>query len=219
MKALILTITTTCFAASWAMGAVIYNEDFTDQDGKGKVGTAAVDTSGVDWTVDVSNGDFTASDDFFSVNNGIFEAQDVDAQISSLVSWSSPTFSITGLTDLSFSFDAFANGDFEAADDRYLVEFLIDGNPETLFDATVDETVAGDPMFFGSTQLTDTLANFSSDITGTGSNGQVRISIGNNAGTELQGFDNLQVSAIPETSTTLPLAALCAAGLVARRRK
>jgi len=194
---------------------VLYSETFTSQDGKGKFGTDPVDTTGVDWAVDVSNGEFTAESDFFGVNSGVFEAQDVDAQGTDLVVWTSPSFNIQGYSSLEFSFDAFAAGDFEADTDNFIVTFTIDGSTsEDLFTATVDEAAPGDPMFFGSTELTDSLANFEESILGTGTSAQISIFIGNNAGSELQGFDNLSVTGVPEPSAALLLVAALAGTLL-----
>ncbi|MCG2590190.1 lamin tail domain-containing protein [Rhodohalobacter sulfatireducens] len=170
----------------------IYSDSFTGENGKGKIGTDPVDFSGVDWSVDVSDGDFTASSDFFAVQSGVFEAQDVDGTIT----WTSETFDISSYSSLDFSFDAGADGDFESGEDVFNVEIIVDGGtPETLFNATVDENLQGDPMFFGSTQLSNSLQSFNTSITGTGTNAEIRITVNNNAGSELYRFDNLEVSA------------------------
>lgn len=209
-----------------AGAATLYSEDFTGQDDKGVIGTGSstpptTDLSGVDWTLDTSNGEYTASSDYFAVVSGVMESQDNDSQgdtMAAIDQWLSPSFSISGYENLSFSFDAGADGDFEADSDDFIVQVIIDGSStQTLFDATVDEAVTDDPMFFGATQL-GALANFTAGIAGTGSTAQVVIGIGNNAGSESQFFDNLEVTGtlIPEPAS---MALLAAGGLLIAGRQ
>ncbi|MDZ7775743.1 MAG: hypothetical protein U5L09_09190 [Bacteroidales bacterium] len=108
------------------------------------------DVTDVDWSIDVSKGDFSNNDDFFAVQSGIFEAQDVDGD----VTWTSETFDITNYNSLEFSFDALANGDFESSGDIFKIECYIDDAAQILFEGVVDEGIDGDPMFFGDTELT-----------------------------------------------------------------
>lgn len=177
----------------------VYSDDFTSEDNKGQIGSNS-DLSGVDWSLDISDGSFENNDDFYAVKNGVFEAQDVDGN----VIWTSESFNISGYNNLEFSFDAGAEGDFEASGDIFNVEIIIDnGTPETLFSGSVHEDISGDPMFFGSTQLTNSLQNFTTGITGSGTNAVIRITVNNNAGGELYRFDNLSVkesSVKPEPS-------------------
>ncbi len=193
-----LTISLSIFGAAEGQ-TTVYSDDFTGEDGKGQIGSTS-DLSGVDWSLDVSDGSFENTDDFYAVKNGVFEAQDVDGN----VIWTSESFSISGYSNLEFSFDAGAEGDFEASGDIFDVEIIIDdGTPETLFSGSVHEDVTGDPMFFGSTQLTNSLQNFTTGITGSGTNAVIRITVNNNAGSEIYRFDNLSVvesSVQPEPS-------------------
>ena len=171
----------------------IYSDNFTGENNKGQIG-ATSDLSGVDWNLDVSSGSFSDSNDFFAVQSGVFEAQDIDGE----VIWTSESFGISGYSNLEFSFDAGAAGDFEASGDIFNVEIIIDGGTtETLFSGTVNEDVSGDPMFFGSTKLTNSLKNFTTGIIGSGTNGQIRITVNNNSGSELYRFDNLSVIESP----------------------
>jgi hypothetical protein len=188
-KFIFLTLFSMSATVGWGQ-TTLYSDDFTGEDNKGKIGTSAVDTAGVAWGIDVSDGEFTASSDYFAVQTGVFEAQDVDGN----VIWASEVFSITGAASLNFSFDALADGDFEAGSDIFDVEILIDGAPQVLFSGTVDEAAPGDPMFFGPTELTATLQNFSTSIPGSGIEAYIRITANNNAGTELYGWDNLEVT-------------------------
>jgi hypothetical protein len=165
----------------------IYSDDFTGEDDKGNVG-GTTDLTGVDWSIDTSDGSFTASSDYFAVQSGVFEAQDVDGD----VTWTSESINISGYTDLEFSIDLGADGDFEASGDVFKVEIVIDsGTPDSLIEAVVDEGVSGDPMFVGATQLSSTLATFTNTSLGTGSSAVIKVTANNNAGSELYRFDNL----------------------------
>ena len=188
-----LFITSFYFNNSVEGQTTIYSDNFTGENNKGQIG-ATSDLSGVDWNLDVSSGSFSDSNDFFAVQSGVFEAQDIDGE----VIWTSESFGISGYSNLEFSFDAGAAGDFEASGDIFNVEIIIDGGTtETLFSGTVNEDVSGDPMFFGSTKLTNSLKNFTTGIIGSGTNGQIRITVNNNSGSELYRFDNLSVIESP----------------------
>jgi hypothetical protein len=169
--------------SSWGQ-IQVYQEDFTGQNDKGQIG-GTTDVSGVNWNIDVANGDFSDMNDFFAVQNEVFEAQDVDGT----VTWSSQSFSIANFTSLSFSFDAKADGDFEAGTDIFKVDIIVDGAMENLYTGTVD----GDPFYFDNIELMPALQNFSKNIISTGNNAKIVISVNINPGTELVGFDNLVV--------------------------
>lgn len=169
----------------------IYSDDFTGEDNKGKIGSTN-DVTGVDWTINVSAGDFSDENDLFAVQSGIFEVQDVDGTCS----WKSETFSISGYTSLEFSFDALADGDFESSGpaDVFDVEIYIDGTSESIYSGSVHEEEEGDPMYFGSTELTSSLNSFTKSISATGDNAYIKITANNNAGSELFGWDNLEIT-------------------------
>jgi hypothetical protein len=176
----------------------IWSEDFTGQDGKGQIGTTQ-DLSGVEWTIDVSGGTFSDPDDFFAVNSGVFEGQDVDGT----VYWQSNLLNISNYSSLQISIDVFASGDFEASGDIFDIELYIDDIAQTIFTGIVEEEVPGDPFFFGETQLTSSLQTFTKNISGTGTEAYVKISINNNAGTETVGWDNLVLQGISAGTNTL----------------
>lgn len=223
MKIIALTFIAAAGLAAGAQGqTVLYSEDFTGEDGKGKIGTAAVDTVGVDWTIDVSNGDYDASDDYLAVGedtSGVFSVQDNDAQGTDLDSWISPTFNISGFTALEFSFDAYADGDFEATSDQFNVVFLLDSVEQSLITSSVDEAATDDPMSLNGVNASGTTLNpFTASISGTGSIGQIRIDLGNNAGNELYAFDNISITGVPEPGTAV-LLGLGLFSMVAMRRR
>jgi hypothetical protein len=193
MKQVIYLVLLTLFVSRLIMGqTTIYSDDFNGEDDKGQIGKS-IDLTGVDWNITVNSVNFVNNEDFFAVQSGVFEAQDVGAT----AIWESEEFSISGYNNLQFSFDAKADGDFEASSDVFDVEIIIDGSNTTLFSATVDENVDGDPMVFGTTELSASLKSFSKDISQTGTNAKIKITIDNNAGAELIGFDNLSVTEEP----------------------
>ncbi|MDZ7719034.1 MAG: hypothetical protein U5K72_09485 [Balneolaceae bacterium] len=84
------------FLGSASGQTTLINDDFdSGENGKGQIGST-LDLTGVDWNVDVSNGEFSDNDDFFAVKNKIFEAQDVGGD----VIWESESFSISGYTNI-----------------------------------------------------------------------------------------------------------------------
>lgn len=195
LHAILLLVLT---AASLQAQTTLHSDDFTGENDKGKDGTGAVDVSGVDWTVDVSSGSFSATSDWFKVNSGLFEGRDIDGPCI----WESETFSISGFTGLELIIDAGASGDFESGD-AFDVEIVIDGTPELLLSADCDYGPPGDPCQFAPTQLTGSLQTFTEAITGTGTNAFVRVTMKNNAGSEYFRFDNVEVTGVSGASCTL----------------
>ena len=79
------------------------------------------------WSVTGNAAGLSASDDFFRVNSGQLEGQDIDAELCFL----SEVIDITGLTAVDFSVDISETGDLEVAD--YVdVSYIIDGGVTTL---------------------------------------------------------------------------------------
>ncbi len=181
---------------SIVVNAQIYTENFTNQENKGIVGvgteiTPITDVSDVTWSIDTSDGAFTASTDYFAVKNGVFSTRDVDGD----VTWQSPSIDITNYTLLDLTFDVGASGDFESSSDVFKIEFVVDGTAETLIEGIVDEATPGDPFTFENTILSSTLQNFSKSITSTGTTGYVKISCSTNSDVEYLYFDNIVLTA------------------------
>lgn len=83
----------------------LYQEDFSSNDGKGQDGTT-LDTTGVsNWSIDISNGSFGNSGDWFKVINGYFESEDTDASSASSVYWYSKSTYCSGLSNVTVSVD------------------------------------------------------------------------------------------------------------------
>ncbi|MGJ8697755.1 MAG: PEP-CTERM sorting domain-containing protein [Verrucomicrobiaceae bacterium] len=199
-KAMILSLP--LFAVTTATGAVIYSEDFTGQQGKGAVGpTPTIDVSGVDWSIDVSGANLTATSDFFEVRSDeSFTGRDLDGP----AIWSSPVITTIPGDILDFSLLAAGSAaiEFEEADD-YVITYLVDGVPTALTDLIpADDTFnAGTISEIGITA---------------GSSFQLQVLMNMNAGAEILSFDDIVVNAIPEPSS---IALLGLAGLSILRRR
>ena len=92
----------------------LYSETFTGQNGKGAsrgiFGGTNTDTSGVNWTIDISNTSldgigFFGNGDYFFVANEIFQSKDTDGN----AFWFSPSIPISGYTNVSFSLNAISH--------------------------------------------------------------------------------------------------------------
>lgn len=199
-------------------GQLVYSEDFTGQDGKGWVGGAPAtsDFTGVTWDITGDTTGLTATSDFFVVNSGILEAQDLDATLV----WESGSFTMSGQTQFDFSIDLAATGDFESSGDILSVDYAIDGGSlVNIFTGVVDEAVTDDPFFIGTTELTGSLQTFATTLNTTaGTNMEIFVQFNNNAGAEIQSIDNVSVTAIPEPSSAM-LILLGMAGLTFFRRR
>ncbi|QNM84274.1 T9SS type A sorting domain-containing protein [Polaribacter pectinis] len=164
----------------------IYSENFTGQNDKGAVGPApTTDLVGVDWTIDVSSAALTASTDWFKVTSEVFEARDIDGD----AIWMSPSINITGFTGVSFSLSAAESGTMEAAD-IFNTEYRIDGGAWTAADT--NGTLNDD--FTSATVSQAGLA---------GSTLEIRVTMNNNSGTELQRLDDVLVQGTASTAPTV----------------
>jgi hypothetical protein len=198
MKRFLLSIgMSLCFLGT-SFGQVSLNSDqFTGENNKGYDGSSTLDVSGVDWTITGDASGVTASTDYFAVKSEQMEIRDIDGTLT----WESESFSISNYSSLKLSIDLGANGDFESSGDIFTIGYILDGGSKTaLLTGVVDEAAAGDPMTINSTELSSTLATFTADISGTGSNLKIYVEANNNAGTEYYYFDNVVVEGMPDAT-------------------
>ncbi len=189
-----------------ANAAVVYTADFSNisHDEKGGIGPSnQVDTSGVDWTIDISSATLSAVDDFFKVNNQQFEGQDIDGE----AIWLSPVINISSFTNINLSVEFNEAGTAESSD-FLKASYKLDGGTETFFDTNgqnIDD--------FTSVTATHSGLN--------GSSVQVIIRASNNAATELHSFDNVLVegTAIPEVSNISLIIGLFSLVILSCRKK
>ncbi len=158
----------------------LYSENFTAQNGKGAIGVDAtnppiIDLSGVTWNIDISSSSLIAVDDWFSVQNEIFEARDVDGESI----WMSPNIPITGYTNIYLTLDASESGTAEIADYIH-TQYRIDGG--VWIDADINGYLSGE----------FTNASVSSNIS-IGTNLELRVLFNNTAGAEYHRIDNILV--------------------------
>lgn len=206
---LLATVALVCGAAPNTMAATLYFEDFTNQEGKGATGPGGanptIDLAGItQYSIDVSAGNFDSNQDWFRVENGEFEARDVDG----LVFWQTSVISVANFTNLQLTLDAFERGTQEA-DDRLRVEASVDGGAFSLLGQVNDDfTVSA--LSFG---IVD------------GTSLQIRIGVDNDANNERLEFDNVLligdevVSPVPEPLTLLGSAVAVAMGAVFKRQR
>lgn len=116
-------------------------------------------------------------------------------------------FDITGATDLVFSADFAAMGDFEIANDINTISASIDGSPEELLiELVVDEDATqtytfedggtndeNDPMTIQGVLLDNSFQNFSAPITGTGNTLTITMFFTGNGGNELIAINNILI--------------------------
>ena len=101
----------------------IYSEDFEGQFGKGVDGDNLNDTTGVDWSIDITDANLEDQYDYFKVTNqqsGLqrFKARDLNG----VAIWESPTISIGDFENVRFSIKINASPDPE--DGQTLTDFV-----------------------------------------------------------------------------------------------
>ena len=158
-------------------------------------GVENVDTTGVDWTVDLSGVDLAndASDDWFRVENGVFEGRDLDGD----AVWISPLIDISSHSDVAFEVDVSEDGNHESTDTLH-VSYTTDGGSTTT-DLT-DWNGLGD----GSHSLVDDWT--SETITATGLSGtdfQLEVEMRNNANSERLRLEQAKVTGVAEPQTEI----------------
>ncbi|MEM6312497.1 MAG: hypothetical protein AAF743_00300 [Planctomycetota bacterium] len=175
---------------------VLYSENFDAQEGKGATGDSSgaigsmlppvIDLDGVDWTIDVSNAVLRGGNDYFRVNNGVFEGRDLDG----IAIWFSarvPTL-LGQLIEVSVDYDW--NNASVGVDEKFVISLSTDGGLTYVPLVSSTDPVA---MLPGTARMT---------AVGTGDSFYVRIAANNNTGSDVFAFDNVTLTAIPE-----PLAA------------
>lgn len=214
---------------------VLYQEDFAGEEGKGRIGNTT-DLTGVSWTIDTSNGIFADDNDYFAVvaasGNPFFQARDVDADYTDgekLVTWTSPEIALGSLgnQNLLFQFQAAAEGTFEPRDqtggDVFDVSLQLSGGDSgTSTHSLFTSSVESGGLHFGDQALSPELQPFSRTIgrsaLGSSTTAHLLIGMTNHADNELQSFDNLSVTAIPEPTASGTLAGALALGMVLYHR-
>lgn len=122
-------------------------------------------------------------------------------------------FDIAGATDLQFSADFAAMGDFEVTNDIFTISASIDGGAsETLIAIVVDEEATltytfedgstadeNDPLTIDGTFLNNSFQNFSASISGTGNELTLTLDFANNGGNELLAINNILIESSMDT--------------------
>jgi len=178
----------------------IYIEDFTGQSGKGAVGpgggSPTIDLSDVDWTIDVSNVNLTATNDYFRVvtvgGNELLEGRDLDTN----ATWFSPVIDISNYTNVGFTINVTeSNGtgtnNLENSD-IVLTEYRIDSGTWTT--ASTNGSISNDY---------DLTVTSQSGLTG--STLEIRVTMTNNNGNERQRIDDVEVTGTPDCNLTYSL--------------
>ncbi|MCI5083324.1 MAG: T9SS type A sorting domain-containing protein [Saprospiraceae bacterium] len=183
LKKLFVLMGLLCLCLSANTQTIIYLEDFTGQNGKGAVGPGnSIDVTDVDWTVNIDDANLTASSDYFRVENGVFEARDIDGTQGNNGSgngavWISPSINITGFSDVTIEIDVDESGTFED-EDFIRASYQLDGGAVISFGEAINDFNA----------QTFSVSGLS------GSNLVIYVEVDNNAGGEYHQFDNVQVS-------------------------
>jgi len=168
------------------------------------------------------------TDNYFMSTDTVNNAPNSGTQVAT---W---TFDVSGLSDLSFSVDMGAMGDFEAAD-QFNWTYSLDGSPEaSLFSITFDGAGSAnytlgdanvvdlnDPLQVDGVNLLNGLTTqTSSAVIGAGSSLLITLTSITDGGSEGYVADNLVVSgtAVPEPTTCI-LAIVGMAALATRRRR
>lgn len=147
------------------------------------------------WSIDVSDADLGASDDYFSVqgvsSNNVLEAQDTDGE----VRWKTQSIDISGASSVGFTIDVREDGDLEDADYAD-VEYSTDGGSS--FTTVTNWNGQGTDTH----TLTGNWTSATVAKSGlSGSSLVLRVRADNNAGTENIRFDNVEVTSAPAEPT------------------
>lgn len=226
-KTALLALMATFVLAGTTNAATLYQENFDGQDGQGAIG-ANVDTSAVDWSLDLGAANLFNGSDYAAVEDARFAFQDTNAGCSTstcpergavpaIPTWMSPVISIAGYTNLMLGLDYGGASNFEFdgginEEDDFIVSVLIDSVETVVLDA-----------------ITQDIASFSDVLNAAlnmGSQLQIKVAANTYAGSEKIWFDNVTVTGDMAVVTPVPLPAsalLLGAGLAGfaglRRRK
>lgn len=161
----------------------IWTESFTNQEGKGATGSSEDMTGITTWTINVDDSNWENNNDWFRVQNEVFEGRDLDHA----VTWTSSSIDISAYQNVEFSLDVTEAGNLEDAD--YVdIYYSVDGGS---FTRIPNWNGLGD----GSHTLhNDFAAQTIDQAIGTAASLQIRVIMRNNAGNEYYRFDNVLVT-------------------------
>ncbi len=169
--------------AIWGQ-TILYQEDFSGQNNLGAVGHSSgqpiLNLGSATWTLDLSQANLSASDDWFQVQNETFEGRDLDGE----ARWLSPAINISTYPAVGFSIQVEEIGNHESSD--YLItEYRIDG--QNWLQASINGSLNDD---FGSLEV--------SQFGISGNLLEIRIRAMNNAANEYLHFDEIRVTGFQE---------------------
>lgn len=216
--------------AGVAQATTIYSEDFSGQDGQGAIGSS-VDTSAVDWSIDLGDAALFANDDIFGVVGGAFVIQDTNAGCQTsfcnrdgeqgdpiaglaLPRWLSPVIDISGYADISVSMTLASSGGLETSggvnrEDSFSFDLIVNGS---LFSSDLIDIFGTDAF------MAPLLESFS----GSFSTLQLAFTGNTYATGERLSFDDISVTGTALTPVPLPASGLllmgALGGLALRKR-
>ncbi|MEZ4801886.1 MAG: GEVED domain-containing protein [Gelidibacter sp.] len=183
----------------------LYSETFTGQNGKGATrgifGGTNTDVTGVTWSIDISSASldgsgFLGNGDYFAVVDEAFSGKDTDGN----AIWYSPSVTITGYTNVSFSLGMTSSGSCEN-NDSFTTQYRLNGTGAWT-NAATNGAITNDPSGNAAT------------INQTGLSGnsiQIRVIISTNQDDDIYTFDNVLVTGVlPCTTTPVNVSALTA---------
>lgn len=164
--------------------SILYQEGFQNQNGKGALGSstgvASIDLSNVNWSLDVSQCQLSATSDWLQVVNNQLEARDIDGE----GIWYSPLLNLQSSLVYGFSLQASELGTLESSD--YLItEYSLDAGSWIRASENgllSDDFINAEVAHFGLV----------------GSTLQLRVRFKNNANSEYLRIDNLKIEAYQE---------------------